>query len=471
MGGLLSTLDIASSALSVSRQGVEVSGVNLSNVSNPNYARARLVVEPRRDTTGTGSGVQVVGINSVRDAVIDGQVIRETSSTTYLQNYQRVLQLGQVLLGQQVDRQSATPEAEAAARDLGGQLAIANGLSEFANAIQSATLSPTSSADRQVLLMKAEQLADKFNAIEERLVTLQGDIDLDLQNRLKDANLLLGQLAKLANDASAAALSGGSGGVPKDILQGKLEELAKFVSIQTSYDDQSRLTLTVEGIELITENYQVGQFVLDPMASGHNRIVVEGKDGAVSAPLDGGGSLMGLADARDESVQTLRQGINAVAADLIQKFNAIHATGTNLDGGSGLAFFLGSGSGDIQVNAALLEDWRKVQLSGSGATADNSGALALAELMTTPQDSLGKLSFLEHYNQTVVAYGQDLSNINNRLADQEVISHTLSQTRSSIIGVSIDEEMSSLIQYQRAYQASARLLTTVNELFMTILNI
>ena len=122
MAGLLSTLDIASSALMVARQGVETSGVNLANVSNPNYARARVVIEPRKDPTGAGAGVQVVAINSLRDAIIDEQVVRENSTTTYLQNYQRVLQLGQVMLGQQIDRQGSTPEAEAAARDLGGQL-------------------------------------------------------------------------------------------------------------------------------------------------------------------------------------------------------------------------------------------------------------------------------------------------------------------------------------------------------------
>ncbi|MFM7214344.1 MAG: flagellar hook-associated protein FlgK [Verrucomicrobiota bacterium] len=469
MGGLLNTLDIASSSLSVARQGVETSGVNLANVNNPSYARARLIIEPRRDPTGAGSGVQVIGIASLRDAILDDQVLRETSTTTYLQNYQRALQLGQVLLGQQIDRQSATPEAEAAARDLGGQLAVANGLSEFANAIQAASLSPASSADRQVLLMKAGQLADKFNSTDQRLERLQDDLDLDLGGRLKDTNQILSQLAKLANDASSAVLIGGNGGVPKDILQGKLEELSKFVSFQTTFDDLSRMSLTVNGVEVITANVQSGRLELQPVANGRPRVAAVSDDGTQKASVTGGGALMGLIEARDSSLQQLRDSINTVATDLITKFNAIHATGKNLDGGSGLDFFQGTGSSDIRVNAALLEDWRKVQLSGNGAPGDNTTALALAKAMGAPQDSLGKLSFLEHYNQTVVAFGQDLANINNRLADQEVISHNLTQTRNSIMGVSIDEEMSTLIQYQRAYQASARLLTTVNELFASLL--
>jgi len=70
----------------------------------------------------------------------------------------------------------------------------------------------------------------------------------------------------------------------------------------------------------------------------------------------------------------------------------------------------------------------------------------------------------------VATYGQELANINNRMADQEIISHTLTQQRASVSGVSIDEEMSSLIQFQRAYQSSAKLISTVNELFQTILS-
>jgi flagellar hook-associated protein 1 FlgK len=471
MGGLLNTLDIAASSISVARQGVETSGVNLANVSNPNYARARLIIEPRRDSTGTGSGVQVVGVASLRDAILDDQVIRETSTTNYLQNVQRALQLGQVLLGHQIDRQSATPEAEAAARDLGGQLAVANGLSEFSNAIQAASLAPASSADRQVLLMKAEQLTDKFNSTDLRLARLQDDLDVDLNGRLKETNQILSQLAKLANDASAAVLVSGSGGASKDMLQGKLEELSKFVSFQTTFDDQSRMSLTINGVEIITTNLQSGRLELQTIEGARSRVAAVTDDGSQKATVTGGGALMGLIEARDGSLQQLRDSIDTVAADLIQKFNAIHATGKNLDGGSGLDFFEGTGSGSIRVNSDLLDDWRKVQLSGNGAPGDNGTALALATAMGTPQDSLGKLTFLKHYNQTVAAFGQDLANINNRLADQDVISHNLAQTRNSVMGVSIDEEMSTLIQYQRAYQASAKLLSTVNELFGTLLQI
>ena len=71
MGGLFNTLEIASSSLLASRAGIETAGVNISNVNNPGYARQRVIVEPRRDPTGAGAGVEVVGVKSLRDSILD----------------------------------------------------------------------------------------------------------------------------------------------------------------------------------------------------------------------------------------------------------------------------------------------------------------------------------------------------------------------------------------------------------------
>jgi len=171
MGGLLNSLEIASSSLLAARAGIETAGVNISNVNNPSYARQRLLVEPR-----SGSGVAVIGTKSLRDSILDEQLIRESSNKSYLENFQRTLQIGQSMLGQQIDRQSATPEADSAARNLGGQMAIASGISEFYNALQAVSVSPTSVADRQVLLLKAGQLTDKFNSVETRFTSLKSDL-------------------------------------------------------------------------------------------------------------------------------------------------------------------------------------------------------------------------------------------------------------------------------------------------------
>lgn len=467
MGGLFNTLEIASSSLLASRAGIETAGVNISNVNNPGYARQRVIVEPRRDPTGAGAGVEVVGVKSLRDSILDEQLIRESSNKAYLENFQRTLQIGQVLLGQQIDRQSATPEADSAARNLGGQMAIASGFSEFYNALQTVSVSPTSIPDRQVLLLKAGQLTDKFNSVEARFTSLRSDLNTDLNNRIKQANQLIDLTSRAAMDNTSVSSNGG--GIAKDTLQMRLEELGAYSSIKTQFDEEDRITVSIDGVDVIKDNLVVGEIEGALDADGGVQVSVRNSDSDSTAKLTGQGSIQGLIEARDTVLQDLRQDINLMAAKLIEGINSVHKPGVSLDGSTGADFFTGTDASNIAVNAALIADLNKIQLSADTDEGDNTVAGNLLKWLESPQEGLGKVTLAQHYNEAVASYGQELANINNRLADQEVISHTLTQMRAGVSGVSLDEEMSSLIQYQRAYQASAKLISTVNDLFQTIL--
>ena len=467
MGGLFNTLEIASSSLLASRAGIETAGVNISNVNNPGYARQRVIVEPRRDPTGAGAGVEVVGVKSLRDSILDEQLIRESSNKAYLENFQRTLQIGQVLLGQQIDRQSATPEADSAARNLGGQMAIASGFSEFYNALQTVSVSPTSIPDRQVLLLKAGQLTDKFNSVEARFTSLRSDLNTDLNNRIKQANQLIDLTSRAAMDNTSVSSNGG--GIAKDTLQMRLEELGAYSSIKTQFDEEDRITVSIDGVDVIKDNLVVGEIEGALDADGGVQVSVRNSDSDSTAKLTGQGSIQGLIEARDTVLQDLRQDINLMAAKLIEGINSVHKPGVSLDGSTGLEFFTGTDASNIAVNAALIADLNKIQLSADTDEGDNTVAGNLLKWLESPQEGLGKVTLAQHYNEAVASYGQELANINNRLADQEVISHTLTQMRAGVSGVSLDEEMSSLIQYQRAYQASAKLISTINDLFQTIL--
>jgi flagellar hook-associated protein 1 FlgK len=451
-----------------SRAGIETAGVNISNVNNPGYARQRVIIEPRRDPTGAGAGVEVVGVKSLRDSILDEQLVRESSNKAYLENFQRTLQIGQVLLGQQIDRQSATPEADSAARNLGGQMAIASGLSEFYNALQAVSVSPTSIPDRQVLMLKAGQLTDKFNSVEDRFTTLRSDLNMDLTARIKQANQLIDLTSRAAMDN--AMLSSNGGGIAKDTLQMRLEELGAYSSIKNQFNDLNQITVSINDVVVIQDNQVVGKFEGAEDADGGLQVSVRNSDSDKTAQLNGQGSIQGLVDARDTVLQDLRQKINLMATTLIEGVNSVHKLGVSLDGSTNLDFFTGTDASTIAVNKDLIADSRKIQLSADTDKGDNTVAANLLKWLDASQEGLGKMTVTQHYNEAVATYGQELANINNRLADQEVISHTLKQQRAGVSGVSLDEEMSSLIQFQRAYQASAKLISTVNELFQTILS-
>jgi len=169
-----------------------------------------------------------------------------------------------------------------------------------------------------------------------------------------------------------------------------------------------------------------------------------------------GGAIAGTLEARDGALTAMRSDLDRLASQLITQVNTIHRAGFGLAGTTGADLFTGTNAADIGVNPALLGDPSLLQLSGvSGAAGDNQVGLALAQLADAPQPDLNQQTFSQSYAHTVAAFGQALSSVNSALSDQEVVQRMLLRQRDAVSGVSLDEEMTDLVKYQQAYQASA----------------
>jgi flagellar hook-associated protein 1 len=135
-------------------------------------------------------------------------------------------------------------------------------------------------------------------------------------------------------------------------------------------------------------------------------------------------------------------------------------------------FFTGTDATDIGVNASLLNDPTLVQAAGvSGAPGDNQTALALAQIAEKKLAALNNQTLSQGYGQTVAAFGQALASVNTDLSDQKTVEDMLMRQRDSIGGVSLDEEMADLTKFQKAFAASARLITTVDEMLDAVVNL
>jgi flagellar hook-associated protein 1 FlgK len=177
-------------------------------------------------------------------------------------------------------------------------------------------------------------------------------------------------------------------------------------------------------------------------------------------------------EVRDGTLANLATQLNTLASLLISEVNAIHAAGFSPTGSTGANFFTGTDARSIAVNTALLNDPALVQTSGvSGAVGDNQVILALAQLAQKSHAGLGNQTFAQHYNQSVATLGQALASANGRLADEQVVHSMLTQQRAAVSGVSVDEEMTNLMTYQRAFEASARVMSVVDGLLETLINI
>ena len=123
------------------------------------------------------------------------------------------------------------------------------------------------------------------------------------------------------------------------------------------------------------------------------------------------------------------------------------------------------------MNASIISDPRKLQGSSSATEVSNNDVLrSIAALSTTTITNLSGMTFSENYGNTVSRFGQDLSLATSQLNDQQTVQKMLEKQRESIMGVSIDEEVANLVIYQRAFQASARLLSTMDDLMQDVID-
>jgi flagellar hook-associated protein 1 FlgK len=161
-----------------------------------------------------------------------------------------------------------------------------------------------------------------------------------------------------------------------------------------------------------------------------------------------------------------------MAYDLASQVNQLHSVSYDQDGNTGTNFFtpIASVTGAaqaLQVNPTVAADSRKVAASSQASGAGNNAAIALGNLLNTPVPPRG--SVIDQYQSLTFQIGNDTANADVEAGQHSSMVTQLENLRASVSGVSIDEETTSMLQFQRAYQASARVVTTVDELLQTTL--
>jgi len=467
MLGLFGTLNLGARGLATQRQGVEVAGHNLANASNPAYSRQRVSIRSTAEIIGqygpVGTGSEVTGISQIRSQILDSQIISEGSVGGSLTAQQSALQYAQARLGQQLDRLSSGSEATTAANGVGGGRQIASGLAALFNAFQSVSTNPTSLSERQIAASRATELATQFNQLDSNLAGIDTQLNQSLGSDLRLANGLLGDIAQLNDQITQIEGSGtGTANDLRDHRQAKLEELSRLVRFDPVEQAGGSVDIAIGGVTVVRGGTRAASLETYDPGNGRPLVRASGTTGPLALT---GGSLHGTLDARDGAVLELRNAMRDIASNLITEVNAQHATGFGLNGTSGTAFFLGTSAGDIRVNPAIAGNPALLQASGDpAAPGNNRVALGLAQLGTKPIAALGGQTFSGRYSQGVADMGEALASVTRQLSDHEAVAGMLSAQRDSVSGVSVDEEMTDLTKFQRAYQASAKLITTVDEL-------
>lgn len=467
MSGLFSSLSSTVKALNAHGRALETAGKNLANVNNPAYARQRVLYGDRGTVlTPTGAeslGLEALGIEQLRDSLVDRQLMREISLKSSFTAEQAGYQRAQAGLGQSISAAGATDSSSASGNGLGAAL------DRLFTSFQGLAASPTDVGARQSLLQTAAILTDRFQLADTRLAQVQTDLDAQITSDVSSANTLLSTIASLNSQIGRFEVNAPGSAVDlRDQRQAKLEELSAKIPVELH-------DLAGGQVQVVAKDGAGADVILVDLATVQGPVAFDGTQllaGTPATPLAlAAGAIKGSLTARDGAVQALRSNLDLLARQLVTSLNAAY----NPTGATG-DFFRATGvtAGTIRLEAAVTTV--SLKASDGGAAGDNTIALAIAQLATRPFSTAGAPPDVidgtlgSFYSNAVSDLGQALAGANARVDDQDNIERLVRSQRDSISGVSLDEEMADLLKYQRAFQASSRVFGVVDELLDLVVN-
>lgn len=470
MAGLFASLADTVKALTAHSRSIETTARNLANVNNPSYARQRVVLGDR-GSVQTEIGAQSLGLEArsleqMRDFLLDRQVVRETAVKSSYDAQQVGYQKAQAALGESIDRAG---DANATGTSNNGS-GIGDTLTSLFNSFQSLAARPTDPGERQGLFQDANILTDRIHTADSQLSQVQTDLTSQVTSDLSDTNSILANIANLNTEIGRFEISTPGGAVDlRDQRQAQLEELAKKMNIESLPDPTEP-----SEIQVFARDGSGTPVLLVDKAVVTGPVTVTGSvisGGSPSTPLAiTGGSMFGSITARDGGVKTLRDKLDLLAKQLVTSVNAAY----NPLGSTG-DFFTATGitAATISVDSSVTAT--NIKASDGGPPGDNTIAQAVANLasktFSTGSGNVINGTFTQHYASAVSGFGQSLASTNSQVTDQTNIANMVRDQRDSVSGVSLDEEMTNMMKFQRAFQASSRVVQTINELLDNVINL
>lgn len=462
MLGLFGTLNMAARSLQTQMTGVEVAGQNLANVNTPGYSRqvVQIATSPDLSTTvgSEGTGASVTGIQQIVSSLLNAQIQTQGGTSGYWNAQQTILQNAQNGLDEFLNGSGGTPSASTTSSSTTDS-GLSGQLTSLFNAFSSLAASPSTSS-QQAVIGAAQQLATTFNQISGQLGAAQTAANTTVSTDVASANKLLTSIASLNKQIATAQFSGGTANDLLDQREQALESLSALTNITTSTGPNGAVNVNINGQTLITGNTLTD--TLQTYTGANGNLLVQTAGGGADLTLTSG-SIQGTIDARDGELTTMQNQVDALASNLISAVNTVHDSGYNSAGGNGNNFFTGTNAATIGVNSALANNPGLIQISSSPTNGgDTSLALQLSQLAGTTQTALNSQTFGSYYDATVAGLGNALSNANTQVTNQTTVSNMLQTQLGSVSGVNTDEEMTNLMMFQRAYEASAQVVTTLN---------
>lgn len=421
MSGLLSTLNTAKSGMNVSQVAIQTTSHNISNINTPGYSRQRVnqsasspySMPGKNSNFGAGqigTGAQIDDVTRIRNSFYDYQYRSEShqyGNTSVKYEYFKNIE---GIFNEPSDT------------------AISSSLNSFFNSWSELSKDPQSSGVKSVVIENGKYLSNSINSAFKRLESLEEGLDKQSEYIIDEVNSMLSQLDKLEKNIKIIQ---GSGKSPNDFLD-KRDQLLDNLSFRLNINDKDVKATLKKAYDAN------GKVTLDDLTKSGVKI---------SGELEG--------------TLSMKQEINKYKDGLKQLANTITS---NVNKAAGQDIFKAKDGELIYINPEMLQEPEKINV-----TADI--ALKVYELKSEKININGKdMTINTFYNSMIQDLGQSSAAVIRDESNQSKLLENIDSSRSSVSGVSLDEEMISLVQLQHTYSANAKVMSTIDSLLDVVVN-
>lgn len=511
-------LETAKRGMYTQQGALYTTGHNISNANTPGYTRQRVNFEQtepypapamnRPQIPGQiGTGVDAGSIQRVRDSFLDMQYRGENQKLGYWETKMEAMKKMEEVMNEPSDS------------------GLSKTMDMFWQSLQDLAVNPSNSGARSVVRQRGIAVAETFNYLSSSLTSVRNDLKNELSVSEKQINSLTRQIDNINKQIADVEPHGY---LPNDLYDERdrlIDELSKHVSIQTSYQSnggasspiaEGAVTVTLVGkdgnlaVNLVSKSganelklsYQGPQNTVDSVTIGKqtldiNDFLSQG-EGKLRALVDTYGFQNKDGEAEGSYISMLDE-LDSMAYEFAKAFNAQHQQGftpeqmndPNFDPENDTPdtpkFFQDARNSSADLDGVPKEGFaQRIQISDelrnldkiATAGADNptlgdaSNVLALADIITTTKLPYGDkdASFQGHFESVIGKMAVESQESVRLASNSSVLRGAVDERRMSVSGVSLDEEMTDMIKFQHAYNASARMITLQDEMLDKIIN-
>lgn len=452
-----SIFEIAKSGLRSAEQSLSVTSNNIINADTPGYSRQRVEKSPngmQMPFGHVGLGVNIDEVSRLRDKMNDVLLNKKQQDMGYLQKKANIYE--------KLEASMVSDYGE----DIDSQISgLFDNFSDLAS-------NPQDVSVRNNLVSEAKQFTSKMREIS-RNIDETSALVRDFAGKTLDS---INGLLKDINELNKSIRQGQAKGQPNhsslDIRVAKLNELSEFVDYESQITNTGVVQVQIGGHSVVDENQ--AYTIKSEVDNVNKKLRLRLENGHLVEPT--GGQIGAEIQMYEEGIPELKKSLDNVASTVVDEFNALHSNGYGLEDNTQRNFFDpgGTTAQDIRLNQVIVDNPNHIAASSVAGEAGNGEiASQIAELRNEKiiGDSSSNQKLVDYAVGMISKPGVEISSINSTIEARDSEIQMLKRQQQETAGVNIDEELSKMIKFQNAYQGAAKVMSSAQQMYDTLISI